>query len=55
MNAYIDDKPTSANLDPDVLLDWKVDIDRISRRAREHSRRKLQTHGLASKRSASFS
>ena len=35
MNAYIDDKPTSANLEADLLLDWKVDIDRISRRARE--------------------
>lgn len=35
MNAYIDDKATSANLEPDVPLDWKVDIERISRRARD--------------------
>jgi hypothetical protein len=35
MNAYINDKPTSANLEPELVLDWRVDIDRISRRARE--------------------
>jgi hypothetical protein len=35
MNAFINEKPDSANLEPDLLLDWRVDIDRISRRARE--------------------
>ena len=35
MNAHIDPKPTSAKLEPDLLLDWKVDIDRISRLARD--------------------
>ena len=34
MNAFIDEKPTSAIPEPD-LLDWTVDIERISRRARE--------------------
>ena len=34
MNAFIDEKPTSATPEPD-LLDWTVDIERISRRARE--------------------
>jgi hypothetical protein len=35
MNAFADDKQASANLEPETLLDWTVDIERISRLVRE--------------------
>jgi hypothetical protein len=35
MNAFTDEKPVSETLECDLSMDWTVDIDRISRLARE--------------------
>ncbi len=35
MHAFINEKPALANPEPELLLEWTVDIDRISRLARE--------------------
>lgn len=35
MNAFANEKPSGVTSEPDLLVDWRVDIDRISRLARE--------------------
>ena len=35
MNAYTGDQQAAANLEPEALIDWTVDVDRISRLARD--------------------